>query len=115
MKPHCGYSRGIRAILEKYSLEYEEKDIARNPIFLEEMIKKTNQEMSPCIEINGIILAGISGEELENYLLSNNLVTPNEKPVEVPINGCGCGRKQKPHNQVSYSMPKISSETVRFF
>ena len=28
LKPSCGWSRGIRAVLAKYGLEYEDKDIS---------------------------------------------------------------------------------------
>ena len=38
------------------------------------MVRKSGQPLSPCVEIDGVMLADISGEEVENYLLANNLV-----------------------------------------
>ena len=32
------------------------------------------------------MLADVSGEEVENYLLSNNLVTENQNQTDVPLN-----------------------------
>jgi hypothetical protein len=33
LKTSCGWSNGVRAVLEKYELPYEEKDIIQNPAF----------------------------------------------------------------------------------
>lgn len=86
LKTYCGWSNGVRAILAKYNLPYTEKDIIKNPEYRFEMEQRSGQPLSPCVEINGVMLADVSGEEVEQYLLSNRLVTPNDKPVDVPIN-----------------------------
>ncbi len=86
LKTHCGWSRGVRAILAKYDLPYTEKDILINPAFRWEMEQKSGQPLSPCVEVNGEMLPDISGEELEQYLLSHNLVTPNSEEPPVAIN-----------------------------
>ena len=74
LKPHCGWSMGVRAIMEKYSLDYEDLDIINNREIYEEMVTKSGQPLSPCVEVDDVMLADVSGEEVENYLLSNNLV-----------------------------------------
>ena len=51
LKPVCGWSRGVRAIMDKYNLEHEELDIVNNPEIYEEMIEKSGQPLSPCVEI----------------------------------------------------------------
>lgn len=86
LKTHCGWSKGVRAILGKYELEYTEKDIIQNPEFRFEMEQRSGQPLSPCVEVNGEMLPDISGEELENYLLQKGLVGSTDRPVEVPIN-----------------------------
>ena len=89
LKSYCGWSRGIRAVFDKYQLEYEERDIAENLQYRAEMIAKSGQERSPSVEIDGVMLGNISGKELEDYLLSNQLVQPNDKQNSVPIDrGC---------------------------
>ena len=40
LKTHCGWSEGVRAIMRKHNLEYEEKDIIANPAFRWEMEQK---------------------------------------------------------------------------
>ena len=37
MKPTCGWSQGVRAVLQKYELEYEDRDIINNPSNYQEM------------------------------------------------------------------------------
>jgi len=86
LKTQCGWSRGVRAILEKYELPYEEKDIIQNPAFRWEMEQKSGQALSPCVEVNGTMLADISGDEVESYLLSHDLIAKNEAPADVPTN-----------------------------
>jgi len=86
VKTQCGWSHGVRAVLKKYDLPYEEKDIIQNPAFRWEMEQKSGQPLSPCVEINGTMLADISGEELEEYLVSNQLVQANSAASDVPLN-----------------------------
>jgi monothiol glutaredoxin len=86
LKPSCGWSNGVRAVLKKYDLSYQDRDIINDPAQRQEMIEKSGQMLSPCVEIDGRMLADISGEEVEAYLLSNKLITPNERSPEAPIN-----------------------------
>ena len=86
LKPHCGWSRGVRAVLGKYDLPFEDRDIWNDPNQRLEMIQKSGQELSPCVEVNGQMLADISGEELEAWLISNGITSKDNAPVDVPIN-----------------------------
>ena len=86
LKPHCGWSQGVRAVLGKYNLPYEDRDIWNDPRQRLEMIQKIGQELSPCVEVDGQMLADISGEELEGWLIKNGVTAKNNAPVDVPIN-----------------------------
>ena len=86
LKPSCGWSQGVRAIMGKYDLPYEDRDIINDPIQRQEMIEKSGQMLSPCVEINGHMLADVSGEEVEAYLLANGLVKPSAQPADAPTN-----------------------------
>jgi monothiol glutaredoxin len=86
LKTSCGWSNGVRAVLKKYNLEYEEKDIIKNPAFRWEMEQKSGQSMQPTLEINGTMLCDISGEELEAWLLQNQMTQPNDARTNVPLN-----------------------------
>jgi monothiol glutaredoxin len=86
LKTTCGWSAGVRAVLAKYNLPYTEKDIIQNPAFRWEMETKSGQPLSPCVEINEKMLADISGEEVEEYLIDHKLVQPSNAEAGVPIN-----------------------------
>jgi monothiol glutaredoxin len=67
LKTYCGWSNGVRAVLAKYDLPYKEKDIIKNPEYRFEMEQLSGQPLSPCVVVNGQMLADVSGEELEEY------------------------------------------------
>jgi glutaredoxin len=93
VKTFCGWSEGVRAILRKYELPYEEKDIIKNPAFRWEMEQKTGQPLSPCVIVDGVMLADVSGEELENYMLAKELVDPVDRDADAPIDS-SCSPEQ---------------------
>ncbi len=89
LKPTCGWSQGVRAALRKYNLEFEDRDIINDPAQRQEMVERSGQTLSPCVEINGHMLADVSGEEVEAYLLANGLVKPSDRRAEAPLDqGC---------------------------
>ncbi len=85
LKPTCGWSQGVRAVLRKYHLPFEDRDIINDPSQRQEMIEKSGQMLSPCVEVNGHMLADVSGSEVEAYLLAHGLVQPTNRPMTVPI------------------------------
>ena len=105
LKPHCGWSNGVRAIMGKYKLVYDDIDIINQRASYEEMVRKSGQPLSPCVEIDGVMLADISGEEVENYLLANNLVKASGARPEAATNA-GCSAEE--HD-------RMVSKPVRFF
>ncbi len=105
LKPHCGWSNGVRAIMSKYGLEYEDIDIINNRDNYAEMVQKSGQPLSPCVEIDGVMLADVSGEEVENYMLSNDLVKPTSTTTDVDTNA-GCSDEEH---------AKMAPKTIRFF
>jgi len=86
LKPSCGWSQGVRAVLRKYDLPFEDRDIINDSVQRQEMIEKSGQMLSPCVEINGRMLADISGEEVEAWMLANNVVQPNTRVPDAPTN-----------------------------
>ena len=105
LKPTCGWSNGVRAIFKKYGLPYTDRDIINNRSNYEEMVRLSGQPLSPCVVIDGVMLADVSGEEVENYMLSNNLVQPSDVVPEVPTNAA-CSDEEH---------ARMQSKTVRFF
>ena len=85
LKPTCGWSQGVRAVMKKYELPFEDRDIINDPAQRQEMMDKSGQPLSPCVEVNGHMLADISGAEVDSYLLAQALVQPTDRPADAPI------------------------------
>jgi monothiol glutaredoxin len=110
LKPSCGWSNGVRAVLQQHGLAFEDIDIIGDPANYAEMVRKSGQPLSPCLEVDGVMLSDVSGEEVEKYLLANGLVRPAETAAvaddAVPTNaGCLSGE----HAEAA------ASKTIRFF
>jgi glutaredoxin len=86
LKPSCGWSQGVRAVLRKYDLPFEDRDIINDPLQRQEMIEKSGQMLSPCVEVNGHLLADVSGDEVEAYLVANKLVGSTDRAADAPTN-----------------------------
>lgn len=75
LKPVCGWSNSVRAVLAKYNLPYEDRDIINDRSNYSEMVRKSGQPLSPCVEIDGEMLADVAGTEVEQYLAAKGLIT----------------------------------------
>ncbi|GDY17075.1 hypothetical protein LBMAG55_03980 [Verrucomicrobiota bacterium] len=105
LKPSCGWSNGVRAIMKKYALAFEDVDIINVAANYAEMVERTGQRLSPCVEIDGEMLADVSGAEVEQYLLAKGLVQPNEVAPAVPTNAPCTDEEHE----------KMKVKTIRFF
>ena len=76
LKPVCGWSAGVREVFAKYGLQYEDKDIINDPGNYAEMVQKSGQPLSPCVVVGSEMLADVSGEEVEAWMLQNGVVHP---------------------------------------
>jgi glutaredoxin len=111
LKPSCGWSRGVRAVFKKYGLEYEDIDIINSRENYAEMVQKSGQPLSPCVEIDGVMLADISGEEVEQYMLGNNLVQPSDATADAPTNA-SCTDAE---HAAQAATAAAGSKSIRFF
>ncbi|MGA2603411.1 MAG: glutaredoxin [Verrucomicrobiia bacterium] len=86
LKPSCGWSNGVRAVLRKYDLSFDDRDVMNNPANYEEMVARSGQPLQPTLEIDGQILADVSGEEVEAWLIQKGYVQPSSASTDVPTN-----------------------------
>ena len=71
--------------MKKYQLPFEDRDIINNSAQRAVMIERSGQMLSPCVEINGHMLADVSGEEVEAWMLKNGVVRTNNVGYDAPI------------------------------
>ena len=96
LKPTCGWSQGVRAIMRKYDLPFEDRDIINDPAQRQEMVEKSGQMLSPCVEVNGHMLPDVSGDEVEAYLLANS-----QRAADAPTNQA-CATHEPEESWISF-------------
>ena len=111
LKTYCGWSEGVRAIMRKYDLPFEEKDIIKNPAFRWEMEQKSGQPLSPCVEINGTMLADVSGDEVEAWMIENGVLAANETEADAPT-GSACTDAQ--HDAMARGEVPAVAQKIKF-
>ena len=98
LKQQCGWSKGVRSVLNKYSLTYEEKSLNSADNY-QEMINLSNQTSQPTLQIDDVVLADVSGAEVEKFLLTNkyiNAVLPQTDGVDI---GISCTDEEEANKQ----------------
>ena len=125
LKAQCGWSKGVRSILDKYNLIYEEKTLNSADNY-QEMIQLSNQTQQPTLQIEDVVLADVSGSEIEKFLLTNkyiNEVLPQTDGVDI---GISCTDEEeiakfipdedKPRSSQISNLGKVmTSETMKGF
>ena len=104
LKTFCGWSEGVRAIMRKYDLAFEEKDIIKNPAFRWEMEQKSGQPLSPCVIVDGQMLADVSGEEVEQWMIENGYLEASDAAPDAPIDSA-CTDEQ--HEAMAKGLPPV--------
>ena len=125
LKEQCGWSRGVRSVLDKYKLIYEEKTLTSADNY-QEMIQLSNQTQQPTLQINDTVLADVSGAEVEKFLLTNkyiDTIIPQTDGVDI---GISCTDEEevakfipdedKPRSSQISNLGKVmTSETMKGF
>ena len=76
----------MRAVLQKYHLPFDDRDVINNAAHYEEMVVRSGQPLQPTLEIDGTILPDVSGEEVEAWLIQNGYVKASSSETDVPTN-----------------------------
>lgn len=68
LNPMCPWTRGVVQFLESNKLAFEYRDVVRDPAAYKEMVQKSGQYSSPCVEVDGHMLADVGGDEVEAWM-----------------------------------------------
>ena len=113
LKTHCGWSEGIRAIFRKYDLDFEEKDIIQNPAFRWEMEQKSGQPLSPCVEVNGTMLADVSGDEVEQWMTEQGLLAKSDAAADAPTDSSCTDEQHAAMEAAALQGRQVAGSTIR--
>ena len=67
-KTGCPWCKGALDYMNENHIEYEEREVLRNPKFFEELVSKSGQNKTPTFDIDGHILADSDKDQLATYL-----------------------------------------------
>ncbi len=74
LDPYCPWTRGVVHFLESRKLSFEYRDITKNHTDYEEMVAKSGQYSSPCVEVAGQMLADVGGDEVEEWMRERGML-----------------------------------------
>ena len=115
LKQQCGWSRGVREVLAKYGIEYEEKQI-NVPANYIEMVDKTRQTLQPCVQLDEeTMLVDISGEELADYFDAHGFEQYTEGDPNVPLDRSCTDEEHEQMRQNSVDSRPILDTNFRGF
>jgi glutaredoxin 3 len=63
--PTCPYCHMVKDFLTERGIRFEERDVARNPAYAQELVKNTGQMGVPVTIINGEVVVGFDRSRLE--------------------------------------------------
>ena len=84
--PTCHFCHMAKDFLTEHNVAFTDYNVQTDLEKRQEMIEKSGQMLSPCVDVNGHMLADVSGEEVEAYLLANKLVGTTDRPADAPTN-----------------------------
>ena len=68
VKPFCPWCDEAVDWLEDHGIKFETLDVIREPMAFRERTELTDQELAPCIEVDGEVLADFGVDQLERWL-----------------------------------------------
>ena len=66
--PSCSFCVQAKEFMQGKGVVFEEKDVTKNPAWVQEMIKKSGQTGVPVIEVDGQIIIGFDRARLTELL-----------------------------------------------
>lgn len=70
----CGFCHATKQYLDKLGIQYEDKDVERDPKAAEESVTKSGQRGIPVIDIDGDIIVGFDRPKIDASLKAHNLL-----------------------------------------
>jgi glutaredoxin len=67
IKPYCGWCDKAERWLDARGIEYETVDVIADEAAFDEMIRLSDQDLAPVIEVDGEVLADFGPEQLAEF------------------------------------------------
>ena len=73
-KTGCPWCRDALKFLRGEKISFEEREVLSNPVFFEELKKKSGQSKTPTLDVDGEILADTDKEAIKVFLTEKRLL-----------------------------------------
>jgi glutaredoxin 3 len=67
IKPYCGWCHAAIRWLDGRGIQYEKIDVMASEAAWDEMVRLSDQDLAPVIEVDGKVLADFGPDELEAF------------------------------------------------
>ena len=67
-KTGCPWCAEVRTFLGEEGIPYEERVVSDNPQYMEELFRKSGQNKTPALDLNGEILGDTDRDAVEKFL-----------------------------------------------
>jgi len=72
-KGGCPWTAGVVKLLKEKNVPFEERDVVENENYFKELVEKSNQTLTPTLDINGVILPDSDARQVKEYLGEKNV------------------------------------------
>ena len=73
-KTGCPWCVEVLEFLKDNGVKFEEREVLKNPEFMEELIQKSGQNKTPTLDIEGDILADTNAKAVEEFLKNKKII-----------------------------------------
>ncbi|MDP3710685.1 MAG: glutaredoxin domain-containing protein [bacterium] len=73
-KTGCPWCAEVLEFLRDKKIEFEEKEVLKNPKFMEELMQRSGQNKTPTLDVGGDILADTDIRAVENFLKNKGII-----------------------------------------
>lgn len=67
-KTGCPWCKGVLDLFAEKGIQFEEREVLGNKVFYEELVKKSGQDKTPTLDIDGFILADSDKDQVSAYM-----------------------------------------------
>lgn len=70
----CPWREEVISFLNEKQIPFEERDVSSNAVFFDEMIKKSGQQKTPTLDLDGDILSDADAPAVEEFLRNKGIL-----------------------------------------
>lgn len=67
-KTGCPWCSTVLTFLKEQNIAFEEREVTAHPVFFAELVEKSGQQLTPTLDINGVILADSDVDQVSAFL-----------------------------------------------